>query len=322
MKIPFLKSSRQKIAFICALGGMALMVPIFVTAIGRSTSSTAPIGYVFIPFNILPFGVLFYLFGYCLPDLGDWLKSSDPRQNIWARLRALIVVGLALWAGVEVRRGVLLVRTVENLAEARYAELESFLKESKFKNNRFALGALVANPNATSEMLDYIAQLPDPALHRGMGSLWPLTPGNGKGLAVMRLVALNKNVSEKALVLLAQSPDPYVLGDVAANAKTPIKIIRQLADNQDMSVRWGLAANPATPPEILQKLAGDSSEYTRSRVAGNPGTPAETLELLSKDSTWHVRRSAASNQNTPSAAIEKLTRDPDTRVSSQTGRIR
>lgn len=309
-------SSRHKPAIIWAIAGMALMAVVFAAAIFRSTSSTAAIGLIFIPLYVLPFGALFYLFGYCLRDLGDWIKGRNKPLSMWARLRAIIVVMLPLGAGFEVTHGILLVRTVERISKADEAALDAFLKDSMFKNNRFALGALAVNPNATTAQLDHIARLPDPALHRKMGSIWPVMPGNGKGLAVMRLVARHKNVSESTLVLLAESTDAYVLGDVVANSKTPVSIIRQQADNQDQLIRWGLAANPATPSDMLQKLATDSSEYTRARVADNPNTPAETLELLSTDQIWHVRRSVASNKNTPLTVIEKLAGDPDKRVSS------
>lgn len=172
------------------------------------------------------------------------------------------------------------------------------------------------NPNATTAQLDHIARLPDPALHRRMGSVWPVMPGNGKGLAVMRLVARHKSVSVSTLELLAKSPDPYVLGDVVANAKTPTTIIRQLDGSHELLVRWGLAANPATPPDMLQKLARDENEYTRAQVASNPGTPVETLEQLSQDPVWHVRRSVASNKHTPPDIRDKLAQDDDDRVSS------
>ncbi len=310
-------SSRHKPAILWAIAGMALMAVVFLMELSRSTSSTAAVGILFIPFRVLPFGVLFYLFGYCVGDAWDWIKGRNAPLSIMARLRALIAVALPLWACVEVVHGFLLVRTVERVTQADEATLDVFLKEDMFKHNRFALGAVAVNPNTTTAQLDHIAALPDPLLHQSMASPWPVMPGNGKGLAVMRLVARHKNVSEDALVRLAQSPDTYVLGSVLANAKTPVTILRQHANHPDQHVRWGLAANPATPPDILQKLARDESEYTRSSVASNPNTPAETLELLSADPVWHVRRSVASNRHTPPTTLDQLARDADERVRSQ-----
>lgn len=296
------------------------MAIVFVAAISRSTSSTAAIGFLFIPVNVLPFGAVFYLFGYCLPDLLDWIKGRNAPLGIPAKLRVIVVIVLTLWAGVELTQGAQLVRTVAHITKADVSEIDAFLRDSNFKNNRFALGAVAVNPNTTTAQLDHIARLPDPALHRRMGSLWPVMPGNGKGLSVMRLVARHKNVSVSALQLLAKSSDPYVLGDVAANAKTPVAIIRQLENNQEQMVRWGLAANPATPPDMLQKLAQDENEFTRERVANNPGTPTELLKLLSNDPIWHVRRSVASNKHTPQEVRARLAGDADQRVASSARR--
>lgn len=296
------------------------MAVVMFAAISRSTSSTAAIGILFIPFAILPYGLGFFIFGCCLPDLLAWVRGKSAALSVWAKLRALVAIVLPVWGAAEVVRGVLLTQTVNRIVTMDAPGLEQFLETSLFKENRFALGSLALNPNATTALLERVAQMPDPALHRKMGSLWPVMPGNGKGLAVMRLVAMHKNVSESVLVMLSKSPDNYVLGDVLANPKTPASILRQSAGHQDTLIQYGLAGNPATPAEMLQKLAGSKDEYTRARVAGNLGTPVETLEVLSADNEWHVRRNVATNKNTPPTILEKLAQDPDERVSPETRR--
>ena len=74
------------------------MAVVFAAAIFRTTSYTAAIGFIFIPHNVVPFGALFYLFGYCLRDLGDWIKGRNKPLSMWASLRALFVVLLTLGA--------------------------------------------------------------------------------------------------------------------------------------------------------------------------------------------------------------------------------
>lgn len=144
------------------------MACVYVAEISRSTSITAPIGFIFLPLRVLPFGVLFFVFGYCLLDLLDWIRKRAAPAGWPARTRGLIAVALIAWAGAEVTRGVLLVRTVNGVITMNEAELSAFLQDSVFRHNRFALGALAKNPNTTTELLDDLARMPSPALHERM----------------------------------------------------------------------------------------------------------------------------------------------------------
>lgn len=308
--------TRRKIAFLWAAFGFVGVAAVIFASIFGSTSSTAAIGIIFIPFYAAPFAVLFFLFGYCLSDLVDWLKGKTTERSVLMKLRAVVAATLLSCGILYLTYGILLTFTVNEVQTLNESGLNKFLECSMFRNNKYALGALAQNPNASTSVLNRVAPIPNPELHHRMWSVWPVMGGNGKGLAVMRLIAMHKNVSEATLANLSKSPDEYVLSAVAANPKTPLSIILDLAGKGDYLTQWGLAVNPNAPADILKKLAEAGDPYARSSVARNSGTPVETLVQLAKDPVWHVRRDVVSNSHTPVGTIESLGNDPDKRVRS------
>lgn len=308
--------TRRQLALLWAACGFAGVAAVLFVSIFRSTSSTAAIGIIFIPFYAAPFAALFFIFGYCLSDIVDWLKGTATELSILMKLRAVVAVILLISGISYLIYGSLLTITVNQVQTLGELEINKFLERSMFRNNKYALGALAQNPNASPRVLDRVALISNPELHHRMWSVWPVMGENGKGLAVMRLIAMHKNVSEAALVNLSKSPDNYVLSAVAANPKTPVSIIRELSDKGDYLAQWGLAANTNAPADILNKLAETGDQYARSSVARNSSTSVETLMRLAKDPVWHVRRDVVSNPHTSTGAIKILGNDPDERVRS------
>ena len=306
--------TRRKSAFLWMAFGFAVVVVVFIFSILRSTSSTAAIGFIFVPFYAAPFALLFFIFGYCIPDIGNWLRGKSSELTLLARLRAVFAVSLVLAVIAYTGYGFLLTNTVNQVRVLNESEIPKFLDDSPYKNNKFVLGALVLNPNTTSQVLNQIALTPNPALHRKMWSVWPLLEGNGKGLAVMRLIARNKNVSVATLVYLSKSPDEYVISDVVANPKTPVPILRTIFERGGYLIEWGLAVNPRVPVDILEKLAGSDDQYTRSSIASNKSTPVETLARLAKDPVAHVRSGVATNKRTSSETLAYLRNDPNQHI--------
>jgi hypothetical protein len=81
-------------------------------------------------------------------------------------------------------------------------------------------------------------------------------------------------VSADTLEVLAQSPDDYVLGDVAANPKLSEATLRALAKKGGYLIEWGLAANPKTPPDVLAQLAQSENRTTRDFLTQNKSARA------------------------------------------------
>lgn len=239
-------------------------------SISRLTNSTAAIGYIFLPFVGLIMSIPFAVFGYC--SFYVYENFRIPKKDILLKysltlsISIILLVLFAYWLG----NGLILCKLTDDLKTMKIEKVQSFLDESIYKKNKFALNAILSRKDIDSGILYKIASINSPELHKAMGTVFPIMGDNTRGLAVMRLVAGHPNVDARSLVLLANSPEEYVLGDVALNTKTPIYVIEKLfyeKDNRD--IYMGLANNPNCPVEILQKLLLSKNEYIREDAQRN-----------------------------------------------------
>ena len=193
-----------------------------------------------------------------------------------------------------------LIALVVTIEKMDTAAIDTFLTTSKYRTNRFALGAVAQNTATSSAALAHIAALPQPALHNAMGAAPEIVGDNCKGLAVMRLVAQHHNVTPDTLSLLSHSPLDYVMGTVAGNPLTPVADLSRMFSEQKGTssfylIEWGLASNPGTPLSIITQLAQSNNEYTLRYLKSNPSTP-ESIKAGIPHSVKSRRRSIE-NQN-------------------------
>lgn len=204
------------------------------------------------------------------------------------------------------------VRRVERM---NAAGIEAVLNQPKWAANKFVLGAVAQNPNATAADLHRIVMTGRTELYDRMGSAFDVMGKNTKGLAVMRLVIQHPNTAPEDLERLATSKNEYILSDLAGNPKLSQATLKRLTERGGHLIEWGLARHPQTPQSSLVRFAQSSDEYTRTSVAANPCAPAEVLEALSKDQVFHIRANVAQNPPTPNRVVEQLLSDADERVS-------
>jgi hypothetical protein len=250
-------------------------------SIMRSTSSTAAIGFIFIPVYFAMSFAGCFVWGYSIGSIREWRKDTTRRFDSKIGLAFLVaVVTAGLLVGGLVR-GLLLTSITSRIQQVNTEqELSEIFETSHFKRNRFVLGGIAQNPAASAELLDGIGRLDDPKLHEKMGSLFPLLGDNGKGLAVMRLVLRHHNVSPDTIEYLAGSSQvTYVLGDVAGNPKASIETLRSLEKREDYLIDWGLARNPNTPEDVFLKLLEREKYFTQrstlKTLLRNPSISAE-----------------------------------------------
>lgn len=249
-----------------------------VEVIQNSTSSTAAIGYLFLPLTVLILGMPWFLVG---ATVGYGYQTITRRQFKETLIFLLGVIFSTSYIYHEVtlyreeRDLITLVATIEKMSSA---EIDTFLTQSEYRDNRFALGAVAQNTATSSAALDQIANIPQPELHKAMGAAPEIMGKNRKGLAVMRLVALHPNVTPDTLSVLSQSPVDYVMGTVAGNPLTPVEDLERMFSEQKGTrgfymIEWGLASNPRTPLSIIKQLARSNNEYTLRKLKSNPSTP-------------------------------------------------
>jgi hypothetical protein len=316
---PIYRQNKDKLlvyGLISAAIGFALAAALTILSIKKSTSSTAAIGYLYVPMAGLFWSPPFFVFGFAIGYIKIWRSSQVRKLNVKIVLALAVSVVLLLTGVTFAGKGLWLTGLVHRIKYFDEAQLRNTLEASLFGKNKFVLGAIAQNKAASGELLDRIGRIDDKELYDKMGSVFDVMGENGHGLAVMRLVARHPNVLPETLEHLAECTNDYVLGDVAGNNKTSVDTLIRLRKRNTYLIDWGLARNPATPPEILSALATSGDEYTRAPVAANPSTPLRDIEKLSSDSNWNVRRSVVSNPQITIELLDKLSVDTDERVRS------
>ena len=135
------QTTRLKSAFLwMGLGAVAASAALL-AAILRSTSSTAGIGILFIPFQAALLSLPFFIFGYCLPDLVKWIKGKSAELSISSKFYASIAVGTATFGITYIIYGIIFTLAVNDVRTINEAGIDQFLKSSMFRSNKFALAA-------------------------------------------------------------------------------------------------------------------------------------------------------------------------------------
>ena len=283
-----------RFALIAGIVGGLAAAAISVGAIFESASSTAGIGFVFVPFIMTGAMVFTGVWGLALGCVWNAARGTQSYYRAVLLMAWALTLGVPGYTAWQIRDGLALERAVAEVAAMNAAQLEKALDESPWHDNRFFIGALVQNKAAGELLLDRVARLPDPELYEPMGSLWNVKGENRKGLAVMRLIAYNPNVGAATLEHLAQGPHAdKVLHDVLRNRKTPMKVLERHFDSTDTLIEWALALNPVTPPVVLDRLSNSTNQYTRFNLTYNEATPPAILRKLTKDPDATLARNAA-----------------------------
>jgi hypothetical protein len=274
------------------IGGALAATAIAVKGIMASASSTAAIGFIFVPFVAIAAAVPAAVWGLALGYIAAHLRGM--RRSVRAVLVMAWVVALAVPGviGWQIYEGLGLERAVHALRGQDAARLEAEFAGSPWNRNKYFLGALAQHPAASAGLLERIAALPDPELLEAMGSVWDVMGENRKGLAVMRLVAGNPNTSVATLEKLAGSGNEYVLHDVLRNPNTPLRALQPHLQSDNYLVEWALALNPNTPAAALERLSRSADRNTRLNLTWNAATPNPVLETLAKDADESIARNA------------------------------
>ncbi|MBI3305056.1 hypothetical protein HYZ80_01880 [Candidatus Parcubacteria bacterium] len=274
-------STSTKTGLVIGVIGASIISLLIIFSIFRSTSSTAAIGFVFIPVYFAIAFIGFSILGYCVGYVKAWLGSVPRIFNFKVGLAFIVSICLAIFVIGGLGKGLLLTSITSQIRGMNTnQELLNTFDNSFFNRDKFVLGAIAQNLAASPELLDSIAKLNDLSLQNAIGSLFPLLGDNRKGLAVMRLVVKNPNVSANTIEYLANTNQTdYVLGDIAGNSKTSIETLRRLELKKNYLIDWGLAQNQKTPSDVFSKLLEREKYFTQrttlEMLLRNPSTSPE-----------------------------------------------
>lgn len=279
------------------LGALAVAA-LSVKAIHSSGSSTAALGYIYLPLVAALAAIPVALWGLALGHAVLRLRGAVQSPPMVFVAALLVACSLPGFVAYEVQRGLRLEAAVRELGPMDVLALDrAYEEETPFHRDRYFLGALAQHPRASAGLLGRLAGQPDPELYERMGSLWDVMGENRKGLAVMRLVARHPNTDSATLAKLADSqyagPNAQKLvTELAANPRTPMPVLERWFDSTDYLAEWGLARNPKTPRKVVERLSASQNLYTRLNLVYNEATPREILDRLAVDADESVARNA------------------------------
>jgi hypothetical protein len=275
------------------LGALAATA-LSVKGILDSASSTAALGFIFIPLVAVAAAVPVGVWGMALGHVV--LAATARTQTMRPLFIVALVAALSLPCVVayEAWHGLALQREVREVLAMDAPTLERAFDASPWRTDRFFLGAIAQNPAASGALLSRLADLDDPALYEPLGSLWDVKGENRKGLSVMRLVARHPNTLPTTLAKLDAGPNAGKLDyEVLANPHAPADVLARHADDTHYLAEWGLALNPNTPRPVMERLARSQNIYARMNLTYNPGTPRDILERLARDPDPILSRNAS-----------------------------
>lgn len=275
------------------IAGAIVVAALGVKSIQSSGSSTAALGYIYLPLVAAVAAIPVGLWGMALGHaVMRWRGTVQSPPMVFAAA-LLISASLPVFVAFEVQRGLRLEAAVREVPGMDVVALDRAYEDTPFHRDRYFLAALAQHPQARAVLLGRIAGLQDPDLYEPLGSLWDVMGENRKGLAVMRLVAKHPNTDGETLAKLADGPNVQaIITELAANPRTPLPVLERWFESTDYLVEWGLALNPKTPQRVMERLAASQNLYTRLNLAYNRATPREILDRLAKDADEIVVRNA------------------------------
>jgi hypothetical protein len=274
--------------------GALVASAVTVKGIFSSASSTAPLGFIFLPFVAaacaVPAGIWGIALGHVVLVLAG--RTQTLRPLFIVALAAALALPCAL--AYYVWHGLALEKAVHEALAMDAPALERAFDSSPWRANRYFLGAIAQNPAAGAQLLSRMADLDTPEVYESLGSLWDVKGANRKGLPVMRLIAGHPHTLGTTLAKLeAGSHSRDLLYELLANPNTPAEVLAKHAQDTYYLAEWGLALNPNTPRPVMERLSHSTNLYARMNLTYNKATPRDILERLAADPDPTLSRNAS-----------------------------
>lgn len=225
-------------------------------AIRTSCSSTAAIGYLFLPYYIFLLCSAAYLIGWSIATIirAFYVISHKTRQTslrkwpVYIAMAVLVLFGLLAFNFSA--RKLLLKKAYVSASES---ELDALYDKAVSSKDIDLLAKLAKNPSTSQDLLRQIYSSIPASTFKYPGSNY--------------------------------SP---VFAELARNKKTPSDILKSLSEKR-AGERLFIAANPNTPADVLEQLARDKDSLVRTQLTTNPNVTKEILIELKNDPDKVVR---------------------------------
>lgn len=292
------KAIIEKLPKICQIIIGVVTVTIYtilrIKLIQNSTSSTAAINYFYLPIENLGVFVLSGFLGYLVGIIIRGIIERSYLRSViffFAFIITLPTILYCSWIGIKLSFTHIQVNNIKNMdrEELDKAFIDLQAGSSYPTYDIYVLAAIALNPKASSKVLDKIAHLDHPNLNDRLFSLTGLIKENRKGLATIRLVAHNPNVSIETLKYMMNSNDYDLLGDIAQNELLSAEDLRQLfimKTQNNTSIDRAFINNHNTPEDILRAIANRMNindrdfNYKKHFLNSHPNKPKDISSKL------------------------------------------
>ena len=226
-------------------------------AIATSRSSTAAIGYLFLPFYSLAVATVGFMIAWSILYLIRYVV--DTRKGVPNHFSRIVLVVLAvLTLCLATLKGTQSVMRQRLLREAASVvthplDLEEILAQAVSSHDLDVLALLARNPNTSIKNLTLIYD----SCKSHLSEFNPLE------YVVFHALAQNRQTPRDILIALSKSQQSTVRLAVGTNPSTPSETLTELSTDKDHLVRYWLLSNPNIPKEILLQLASDPDELVQ-----------------------------------------------------------
>ena len=258
--------------------------------ITRSRSSTAGIGFLFLP-------LIASIAGFCGLAFGRW-RQSESRQRVTAGWLAL-AIGVAII-------GITLIEGRKTIAKNQMRDTKQAEFSAEIARDRDQIAAaLNANQGRQRAWLDsairtrmtdrafLLAALPNDSVSPAVLD----TVASGGDLNVTLEAIRNPNARPETLARVyhtASYPD-YFFQTLAAHRNTPPEILREIYTKPRTigGLDIWFAGNPSTPKDILSNIAGKTTDpNVVNALLENPAIDCPTMSALAKNLMKEQNRDA------------------------------
>ncbi len=252
LRAAFRSHSPNRVLFLPSLLASILLTAGFLTwgflGIKASTSSTAAIGYVVLPYMALIGAILGFLFtlaiGVVLRFIAERAGWASTRLTSVSKLiGAILFLAMVGWiTHHNVARSRLLDAAESETTDA--SSLQSILKTAIDSHDLELQARLAINP-AT----------PDPDLVRLFDTCKEtLSDPHSPDYRLFHALAWNPHTPSDILTALAGSPFESVRYALASNPSTPVEVLKGLMEEEDSLIRFSLSENPNFPDDLRPQL--------------------------------------------------------------------
>lgn len=259
----------------------------------QSRSSTAGIGFIFLPIMALVPGLI----GIALGKAHRTYLQARQAQPPAGSRRNMIMLGVLLLLPFVWQ----VYATLDTVSRNKARDVESARQTAAIKENTQVLASLLSvSPGKESDILnqkaaqttDRVMLIPIAASHFASAELLE-TLSRSTDFGVVLSVVRNKNTASKTLEWVYKNHryPPYFYMDLSGNPNTPDAILHELygkrAENSGIAMR--LASNPSLPNNILTKLMLERDKYVLRNILDRPQlTCAQVSNVASSINAMHV----------------------------------